>query len=63
MSLEKNLFQWHFIYHKSHMDLTGIEPGPSSWETGFRCTVRRLRGVFPTRYILWFYFSLWGKTK
>jgi hypothetical protein len=24
----KNLSQCHFVYHKSHMDSPGIEPGP-----------------------------------
>jgi hypothetical protein len=24
----KNLCQWHFVHHKSHMDWPGIEPGP-----------------------------------
>jgi hypothetical protein len=24
----KNLSQFHFVYHKSHMDRPGIEPGP-----------------------------------
>jgi hypothetical protein len=23
----KNLSQWHFVHHKSHMDLSGMEPG------------------------------------
>jgi hypothetical protein len=23
--------QWHFVYHKSHMDWPGIEPGPLPW--------------------------------
>jgi hypothetical protein len=35
-SSKKNRFQWHFFHHKSHMDLTGIESGPSSWETGLK---------------------------
>jgi hypothetical protein len=25
---ERNLSQCHFVYHKSHMDRLGIEPGP-----------------------------------
>jgi hypothetical protein len=24
----KNLSQHHFVHHKSHIDLSGIEPGP-----------------------------------
>jgi hypothetical protein len=31
---EQNLSQRHFVHHKSHMDLPGIEPGPSRWEAG-----------------------------
>jgi hypothetical protein len=30
----KNLSQFHFVHHKSHMDLPGIEPGPPGWEAG-----------------------------
>jgi hypothetical protein len=30
----KNLSQWHFVHHKSHMDWPGIEPGPPRWEAG-----------------------------
>jgi hypothetical protein len=26
--LEKDLFQGHFVHHKSHMDWPGIEPRP-----------------------------------
>jgi hypothetical protein len=29
-NLEKNLLQCHFIYYKSHMKSTRIEPGPSA---------------------------------
>jgi hypothetical protein len=29
-----NLSQCHSVYHKSHMDWTGIEPGPPRWEAG-----------------------------
>jgi hypothetical protein len=25
---EKNLSQYHFVHHKSHMDLPGRDPGP-----------------------------------
>ena len=30
----KTLSQRHFFHHKSHMDRSGIEPGPPRWETG-----------------------------
>jgi hypothetical protein len=30
----KNLSQCHFVYHKSHTDWPGIEPGPPGWEAG-----------------------------
>jgi uncharacterized membrane protein len=30
----KNVSQCHFVHHKSHMDWTGIEPGPPRWEAG-----------------------------
>jgi hypothetical protein len=29
-----NLFHCHFVDLKSHMTLTGIEPGPPHWEAG-----------------------------
>jgi hypothetical protein len=29
---EKNLSQCHFVYHKSHIDSPGREPGPPRWE-------------------------------
>jgi hypothetical protein len=34
MHSEKNLSQFHFVHHKSHMDRPGIEPGPPRWEAG-----------------------------
>jgi hypothetical protein len=30
----KNLSQCHYVRHKSHMDLAGIEPRPPRWEDG-----------------------------
>jgi hypothetical protein len=30
----KNLSQYHFVHHKSHMDCPGIEPGSPPWEAG-----------------------------
>jgi hypothetical protein len=30
----KNLSQFHFVHHKSHMDRPRIEPGPPWWEAG-----------------------------
>jgi hypothetical protein len=30
----KNLSECHLVHHKSHMDWTGIEPGPPRWEAG-----------------------------
>jgi hypothetical protein len=29
-----DLSQCNFVYHKSHMDGPGIEPGPPQWEAG-----------------------------
>jgi hypothetical protein len=28
----KNLLQFNFIHHKSHMTRPGLEPGPLQWE-------------------------------
>jgi hypothetical protein len=30
----KNLSQYHFFHHKSHMHWPGIEPGVPRWEAG-----------------------------
>jgi len=30
---ERNLSQWHFVQHKSHIDWLGIEPGSPWWES------------------------------
>ena len=32
--LAKNLFQWPFIHHNSHIDTPGTELGPPRWEGG-----------------------------
>jgi hypothetical protein len=31
----KNLSQFHFVHHRSHIDQRGIDPGPPRWEVGF----------------------------
>ena len=31
---ERSLTHWHPLYHKSHMDWAGTEPGLSRWEAG-----------------------------
>ena len=31
---ERNPSQYHFVHHKSHMDLSGIEPMPPLWGAG-----------------------------
>jgi hypothetical protein len=31
---EKNLSQWHFVNHKSHINRPEIETGPPRWEAG-----------------------------
>ena len=30
---EQTLAHGHFVHHKSHMDSSGIEPGPLQWQT------------------------------
>jgi hypothetical protein len=32
--LEETLSQFHFVHHKSHMTLPGLEPRPPRWEAG-----------------------------
>jgi hypothetical protein len=31
-SMEKNLYQWHTVHHKSHMECPRIEFKPLQWE-------------------------------
>jgi hypothetical protein len=35
MNSERNLFQWHFVYHKSHLYRLGVEPWPPRWNAHF----------------------------
>jgi hypothetical protein len=32
--IEEILPQYHFVYHKSHLTCSGIEPRPRRWEAG-----------------------------
>jgi hypothetical protein len=32
--LGKSLPQCHFVHHKCHVNLLGLEPGPPRWEDG-----------------------------
>jgi hypothetical protein len=35
MNSERNVFQWHFVYHKSHFYRLGVEPWPPRWDVQF----------------------------
>jgi len=30
----KHLWQGHFVYHRYHIEMTGFQPGSSSWQAG-----------------------------